>query len=156
MKRIVSLLLAAVLLLGLGVTVFAAGSPTGSGNNNGTPTTPGHRTATKPGMEVDNADDDRIATIPANQIKKTSVANAKKLSDADREAFLAFYEEAKKIEGKKYKNMDNFDHVKFIFTCTGKNVQVLVNGKEMEVEKTGKNTYCAKLTEFGAVAILCD
>ena len=85
MKKIVSLLLAAVLLLGLGVTVFAAGSPTGSGNNNGTPTTPGHRTATKPGMEVDNADDDKIATIPANQIKKTSVANAKKLSDADRD-----------------------------------------------------------------------
>ena len=168
MKKIVSLLLAAVLLLGLGVTVFAVDSPTGSGNNNGTPTTPGHRTATKPGMEVDNADDDKIATIPANQIKKTSVANAKKLSDADREAFLAFYEEAKKIEGKKvkyffwldvpekYKNMEGFDHVKYIFTCTGKNVQVLVNGKEMEVEKTGKNTYFARLTEFGAVAILCD
>ena len=161
MKRIVSLLLAAVLLLGLGVTVFAAGSPTGG---NGQP----KGNAAKPGMKIFNSDDKQIALVPYKDIKRVSVANAKKLSDADEEAFLSFYEEAKKIEGKKvkyfywldipnkYKNMEDFAYGKYVFTCTGKNVQVLVNGKEMEVEKTGKNTYAAKLTEFGAVAILCD
>ncbi len=170
MKRIVSLLLAAVLLLGLGVTVFAAGSPTSDGNkgSGGTATTNVPRTAGKPGMGIYNSDDEKIATVPAGQIKKTAVGNAKKLSDADKEAFLAAYEEAKKVEGKKvkyfywldipekYKNMEDFAYAKYEFTCTGKNVQVTVNGKEMEVEQTGKNTYFAKLTEFGAVAILCD
>jgi hypothetical protein len=160
MKRIVSLLLAAVLLLGLGVTVFAAGSPTGG---NGQPKGP-----VKKGMGIYNAEDERIALVPPGQVKKTAVGNAKRLSDADREAFLAAYEEVKKIEDKKvkyffwldipekYKNMEDFSYAKYEFTCTGKNVQLTVNGKEMEVEKTGKNTYFAKLTEFGAIAILCD
>ncbi len=144
MKRIVSLLLAAVLLLGLGVTVFAAGSPTGG---NGQPKGPA-----KKGMEIYNSDDELIAIVPPGQVKKTAVGNAKRLSDADREAFLAAYEEVKKIEDKKvkyffwldipekYKNMEDFSYAKYEVTGTGKNVQLTVNGKEMEGEKTGKNT----------------
>ncbi len=170
MKKIVSLLLAVALVMGLGITVFAAGSPTedGKSGGDGSATTAVPRTTAKKGMGIFNSDGERIATVPAGQVKKTAVGNAKKLSDADREAFLAAYEEAKKVEGKivkyfywltipnKYKNMDDFSYAEYEFTCTGKNVQVTVNGKEMEVEKIGINKYCAKLTEFGAVAILCD
>ena len=150
MKKIVSLLLAVALVMGLGITVFAAGSPTSDGNKGagGTATTNVPRTPANPGMGVYDADN--------------------KLSDEDKEAFLAAYEEAKKVEGKKvkyffwldipekYKNADDFGYFGYKFTCTGKNVQVTVNGKDMEVEKVGKNTYIAHLTEFGAVAILCD
>ena len=170
MKKIVSLLLAVALVMGLGITVFAAGSPTSEGNtgSGGSATTNVPRTAGQAGMGIYNSEGEKIATVPAGQIKKTAVGNAKKLSDADKEAFLAAYEEAKKVEGKKvkyffwldipekYKNMDDFGYFGYRFTCTGKNVQVTVNGKDMEVEQIGKNTYIAHLTEFGAVAILCD
>lgn len=170
MKKIVSLLLAVALVMGLGITVFAAGSPTSDGNKGagGTATTNVPRTAANTGMGIYDADGNKIATVPANKIKKISVGNANKLSDEDKEAFLAAYEEAKKVEGKKvkyffwldipekYKNADDFGYFGYRFTCTGKNVQVTVNGKDMEVEKVGKNTYIAHLTEFGAVAILCD
>lgn len=171
MKKIVSLLLAVALVMGLGITAFAAGSPTSDGNKggNGSATTNVPRgNGGKPGMGIYNSDDEEIAFVPAGQIKRIAVGNANKLSAEDKEAFLAAYEEAKNIEGKKvkyfywldipeeYKEMDGFAYGKYEFTCTGENVQVTVNGKEMEVEQTGKNTYFAKLTEFGAVAILCD
>ncbi len=160
MKKIVSLLLAVVLVLGLGVTAFAAGSPTGGNGQDKGPT--------KKGMEIYNSDDELIALVPPEEIKRVSVGNANKLSAEEKEAFLAAYEEAKNVEGKKvkyfywldipekYKNMEDFAYAKYEFTCTGKNVQVTMNGKEMEVEQTGKNSYFAKLTEFGAIAILCD
>ena len=160
MKKIVSLLLAVALVMGLGITVFAAGSPT-SGNGQ-------DKQPTKKGMEIYNSDDELIAIVPPEEIKRVSVGNANKLSAEEKEAFLAAYEDAKNVEGKKvkyfywldipekYKNMEDFAYAKYEFTCTGENVQVTVNGKEMEVEQTGKNTYFAKLTEFGAIAILCD
>ena len=142
----------------------------GSGKKGGagtTATTPAKKAA-KPGMGIYNSDGEKIATVPAGQVKKTAVKNAKKLSAENKEAFLAAYEEAKNVEGKKlksfywldipskYKNMEDFGYAEYKFTCTGENVQVTVNGKEMEVEQTGKNSYTAKLTEFGAVAIFCD
>lgn len=165
MKKLISFLLALTLILSLGLTVFAAGSPS-KGETSDTSTAPQPVTAKK-GMEIFNSDDKKIATVPINAVRKTSVGNANKLSVEDKEAFLAAYEEVKKIEGKVVKyfywldipkqyKTDGFAYAKYIFTCTGKNVQVQVNGKEMEVAKTGKYTYEAKLTEFGAVAILCD
>ena len=170
MKKIVSLLLAVALVIGLGITVFAAGSPTSSGNkgSGGTATTNVPRTAAQPTMSTYDSEGNKLSTVPAGKIKKIAVGNANKLSAEDKEAFLAAYEEAKNIEGKKvkyffwldipekYKNADDFGYFGYRFTCTGKNVQVTVNGKDMEVEKIGKNTYIAHLTEFGAVAILCD
>ena len=166
MKRIVSLLLAVVMIMGLGVTVLAAGSPT-AGETSGTTTAAQPRSPMANGMKLYNADGEKIATVPANAVRKTSVGNANKLNDDDREAFLAAYEEAKKIDDKvvkyffwldipeKYKT-DDLAYFSYIFTCTGKNVEVQVNGKDMEVKKIGRYTYEAKLTEFGAVAILCD
>ena len=174
MKKIVSFLLAALMVLSLGSTVLAAGSPTGN-NNAGVPAAPAAPAAEEetaeeteePGMGVFNEDGEQVGTIPADAVKKISVDDADELDDEDKEAFLAAYETAKKMEGKvvkycfwldipeEYKTED-LAYVLYEFTCTGKNVQVFVNDKEMEVEETGKNAYAAKLTEFGAVAILCD
>lgn len=165
MKKFVSFLLALTMVLSLGVTAFAAGSPTKDKTSD--TTSAALPTTGKKGLGLYNSDDELIAVVPANAVRKTSVGNADRLSDEDKEAFLAAYEDAKKVEGKvvkyfywldipeKYKT-DDFAYAKYIFTCTGKNVQLQVNGKEMEVEKVGKFTYEAKLTEFGAIAILCD
>ena len=165
MKKLVSFLLVVIMVLSLGVTAFAAGSPTKDETSSTTTaaTTPTY----KKGMGLFNSDDEKYATVPANAVKKTAVANANKLADEDKEAFLAAYEDAKKVEGKVVKyfywldipeqyKTDEFAYAEYIFTSTGKNIQVTVNGKEMEVEQIGKFTYSAKLTEFGAVAILCD
>lgn len=166
MKKAVSLLLAVVMVMGLGVTVLAAGSPTSSGTS-GTTTAAQPTSPLAKGLGLFNSDDEKYATVPANAVRKTSVGNANKLDDEDKEAFLAAYEDAKNVDNKivkyfywldipgKYKT-DEFAYAKYIFTCTGKNVEVQVNGKDMEVEKIGRYTYSAKLTEFGAVAILCD
>lgn len=167
MKKIVSFLLVAVMVLSFGATVLAAGSPS-AGQTSGTATAPLPAQQKKaPGVGLYDSNGEKVGTVPANKVKKTSVANAGRLSDEDRETFLAVYEQFKAEEGKvvkyfywldipeEYKS-DDIAYYRYEFTCTGKNVQLFVNGKEMEIEKTGKNAYAAKLTEFGAVAILCD
>ena len=58
----------------------------------------------------------------------------------------------------KGEKLEKGTYVRFIFKCDGQNVKVTVNGEEMEVKPVeGKeNTYLAKLTKLGAVAILFD
>ena len=165
MKRIISFGLVLMLILSLGITVLGAGSPT-SGSTSGS-TTSAQPQATARGMDLFDSNDNRIATVPAGSIRKISVANANRLGEEDRAAFLAAYEEARSIEGRvvkyfywldipeKYKT-DDFSYANYIFTCTGSNGSVQVNGKDMEVEMIGRNKYCARLTEFGSLAILCD
>lgn len=164
MKRIITFLLVLVLLLGLSVTAFADKSPSG-GDSSGKTTS--RYPAASNGLTLYNSKDEEIGAVPAKDVKKIAVGNAKKLDESDKEAFLAAYEDAKKVEGKivkyfywldipeKYKT-DDFAYAKYSFTCTGKNVEVTVNGNKMDVEQTGRYTYAAKLTEFGSVAILCD
>ena len=166
MKRIVTFLLIVTLVLGLGVSAAAKDSPS-KDQESATTTAALPKTTGQRGLGLYNSDDKRIATVPANAVRKISVGNAKRLDDDDREAFLAAYEDAKNVDGKivkyfywldipaRYKT-DDFAYAKYIFTCTGKNVEVTVNGKQMEVDKIDRYMYCAKLTEFGAVAILCD
>ncbi len=48
------------------------------------------------------------------------------------------------------------DYIRYDFTCQGENVQLQVNGKDMEVVHVDGADYYAKLTELGAVSILCD
>ena len=116
---------------------------------------------------VDDADE-TVATVPVEEVVIVPVKEANQLSDEDKEAFLAAYEEAKAVEDKvvkyffwvdipeTYKNTDDFSAFKFTFTCTGENVVVLVNGKPMKVVKLANNKYCAYLTEFGALSVLTD
>ena len=123
---------------------------------------------TKEGFVFDIVDDsdETVAVVPAEELIIVPVKEADQLSDEDKEAFLAAYEEAKAVEDKlvkyffwldvpeTYKNVEDFSAFKFTFTCTGDNVVVLVNGKPMKVVKLDGNKYCAYLTEFGAVSIL--
>ena len=155
MKRFISVLLVLTLLLALGVTALAAGSPTGTGKKNDAMT----------GFVVYNKSDKGIVRVPNKDIYRYSIHQADKLDAADQEAFKAAYEDAQKIEGKlvrnvfwldiadEYKNMDDFSYVRYYFGLTGRNIKVSVNGKDMEVVGLGQDQYYAKLTEFGTVVI---
>ena len=155
MKRFISVLLVLTLLLALGVTALAAGSPTGTGKKNDAMT----------GFVVYNKSDKGIVRVPNKDIYRYSIHQADKLDAADQEAFKAAYEDAQKIEGKlvrnvfwldiadEYKNMDDFSYVRYYFTLHGRNVCVSVNGNDMEVVGLGQGQYYAKLTEFGTVVI---
>ena len=84
-----------------------------------------------------------------------------------RYADLFLYEDAQAVEGKVVKyfywvdvpedyKTEDFAWAKYEFKCAGENVEVTVNGNPMEVVHVDGVDYYAKLTEFGAVAIMCD
>ena len=166
MKKLVVVLLVVAVFMSLGVSAMAAGSPTNSGSSSSTSSATPAAVANDRGIY--NAQGEKIATVAPGEIQKVAVGRANSLDDEDKDAFLAAYEDAKNVEGKvvkyffwfdipdSYKEMDGFDYYRYDFTCTGKNVEVQVNGNPMEVVSLGGINYYAKLTEFGPVAILCD
>ena len=164
MKKSLAFVLALVLVCSLSVVAFAAPSTT--------KTSPAevYAAPAKAGGFVicDMATDAVEDEIPAEEVTVVAVDDAATLEDADKEAFLAAYEAAKAVEGKavvdffwlavpEQYTVDAENYLKFSFTCEGENVQVQVNGNDMEVvAEDAPNAYFAKLTELGAVAILCD
>lgn len=170
-KKIFSLVLAFALVMSLGVVAFAA-SPTGSSSASTVDLGWGEFTvaapkADKATAQVCDKDGNVIAELKASDVVILTVAEADKLDDADKEAFLAAYEDAKAVEGKVVKyfywidipeefKTENFGWVRFDFKCAGENVEVTVNGNPMEVVHVEGVDYYAKLTEFGAIAIMCD
>ena len=174
MKKFFSMLLALILVCSLCVSAFAT-SPSAGGTSAVT-------TAALPVTEEDEdtpevkgfaicetATDDVVKEVPADQVKMVPVGEADELEEADKEAFLAAYEDVKKIDDAVVKYFfwlgapeeytpGEGQYFRFIFVCKGENVRVTVNGEEMKVEPVeGKeDTYLAKLTKLGAVAILCD
>ncbi len=175
MKKVFALVLAFALVLSLGVVAFAANSPS-SPTSGGSSSTPDngwgeYTTAVAPpaksGMEIHGADNKVVAVVPEDEMTLLGVADADKLDAEDKEAFLAAYEEAKAVEDKVVQyfywidipedfKTDGFTWFRYDFKCAGKNVEVYVNGHPMEVVHVEGVDYYAKLTEFGAVAILCD
>ena len=158
MKRFVSILLVITVLLALGVPAFAdIPSPTGSGKRDGG--------AAGSGLQIFNSDDKLIAVVPSKEVIRYNIRQADKLDAADKEAFLAAYEAAKNSEDKvvlqvywldipdEYKNLDDFSYAKYYFRCGGRNIELSVNGKDMEIGRLGNCNYYAKLTEFGTVVI---
>ena len=157
MKRFVALVLVLVMAFALTITAFADGSPA-KNDNAGAGT----------GMGIYNSEDKRIAKVPASSVKKTMPSRAYRLDPDDKEAFLDAYEQAKNVEDRvvracywldipeKYKEMEDFAYAKYNFSSRGKNVQLTVNGKEMEVVALGSGQYYAKLTEFGVIVITSD
>lgn len=173
MKKVLALVLVIGVILSLGVTAFAAGSPIAGGGGGAVPdigwgeVTKRTPPAAEKGMELYNAEEKVIATVPEDDITQLAVGEAAKLSDEDEAAFLAAYEDAQAVEGKVVKyfywvdvpeqyKTDDFVWAKYEFKCSGENVEVTVNGNPMEVVHVDGVDYYAKLTEFGAVAILCD
>ena len=176
MKKVFAFVLAFALVMSLGVVAFANSSPV-SPSSSGSDTAAADIGFTTPiaptpaekegGMALYNADEKVYATVPAEDVTEVAVGDADKLSAEDKEAFLAAYEDVKAIEGKVVKyfywvdipesyKTDEFAWAKYEFKCTGENVEVTVNGNPMEVVHVDGVDYYAKLTEFGAVAILCD
>ena len=154
MKKTLAFVLALAIVCSLSVAAFAAGSPVKE-----IPTPAYFGPALKAACPFSYEGNE------AKDVIATAVDKADALEAADKEAFLAAYEAAKAITGKVV--VDFFwvdadyavdaDHpLVYSFECKGENVQVQVNGKDMEVVETADNTYSAKLTELGAVAILCD
>ena len=171
MKKAFALVLTFALVMSLGVVAFAAASPTGATSGSTKDLGWGSFTVPVPAKkatgEVHGADDKIIATVDPADITQIPVGESSKLSPEDEKAFLAAYEEAKAIEGKTVKyfywidipeefKTDDFTWFRFDFKCAGENVEVTVNGHPMEVVHVEGVDYYAKLTEFGAVAIMCD
>ena len=176
MKKILCVVLALVLVCSLGVSAFAVDSPSKDETSADT-------TAALPviaeeeededleaGFAIcDAATDDVMTVIPADQVKMVPVDEADSLEDADKEAFLAEYEKVKEIKDKVVKyffwlqipedyTVDAEHYLRFTFKCKGENVEVTVDGEPMEVVAVEgeADTYFAKLTKLGAVAICCD
>ena len=172
MKKVFALVLAFALVMSLGVTAFAGSSGGGASSASTVDLGWGNFTVAKPapaknGMELYGADDKVIATVPEDLIAIVPVAQAAELNAEDEEAFLAAYEDAQAVEGKVVKyfywidvpedyKTEDFAWAKYEFKCAGENVEVTVNGNPMEVVHVDGVDYYAKLTEFGAVAIMCD
>ena len=171
MKKFFALVLACAVVLSLGVTAFAA-SPTGSSSSSTVDLGWGNFTvaaapAKAAGVPAYGKDDKEVVEVPADSIVLVPVGEADKLDEADKEAFLAAYEDAKAVEGKVVKYFYwigmpeelegvDFAWVRYDFKCAGENVEVTVNGNPMEVVHVDGVDYYAKLTEFGAMAIMCD
>ena len=159
MKRIVSFFLVALLLLSLGVSAMAT---------SGSPTTPTHRGGKGSGLRIYNDEDKLIAVVPWSKVTQLSVGQADQLSAEEKDAFLAAYENVKNMDGKivrkffwldvpqSYKDLEDFAYARWDFGTRGQNVQLSMNGKDMEVNKLGHGQYWAKVTEFGALAIISD
>ena len=117
----------------------------------------------------DAATDEVEGVIPADEVELIAVADAAdKLDEEDAEKFLEEFEKVKAIEDKVVKyffwlkvpedTLKDGEYLKFVFKCKGENVGCTVNGEEMEVVAVegAEDTYFAKLTKLGAVAITCD
>ena len=159
MKKCVSFLLVVCVLLSLGVSAMAAGSPVPK------PPRTGGRGS---GLRIYNSEDKLIAVVPWSKVTQLSVGQADQLSAEEKDAFLAAYEEVKNMEGKivrrffwldvpqSYKDLEDFAYARWDFGTRGQNVQLSMNGKDMEVIRLGHGQYWAKVTEFGALAIISD
>ena len=141
------MLLALILVCSLCVSAFAADSP-GKEESSSTTTAALPVIATEEEEEEkfeirDSATDEVKKVLTRDQVNMIPVGEADKLSDADKEAFLAAYEDSKAVEGVVVKDFFWFDlkgenleegyYVRFPFSCAGENVKLFVNGKEMEV-----------------------
>jgi hypothetical protein len=172
MKKVLAMILVLAAILSLGVSAFADGSPVAPGSDGGNPDLGWADVTTR--VPAAKKEDKLVAYDKDGNVigefelgKEVAVGNADKLSEEDKEAFLAAYEDAQNIKDsvvkdffwlpipKELENVD-FAYVEYKFYCAGKNVKLFVNGHEMEVDHIKGNEYKAKLTEFGAIMITCD
>ena len=186
MKKFLSALLILALVCSFGVSAFATSPAATPVDEEGETTAalpetePENVLVTKEDGETeevfgfaicDAATDEVEGVIPADEVELIAVADAEdELDEEDAAKFLEEYEKVKAIEDKVVKyffwidvDEDNYtvdaeNYLKFVFKCKGENVEVTVNGEPMEVVAVegAEDTYFAKLTKLGAVAITCD
>ena len=176
MKKVAIFILMLALVLSCGVMAFADTSnsspvPTQPPSPSGNGGRAGGGPATLPkanfSLNVYDSSDNLVEEISKDRITYAQVGQANLLAKADKEAFLSAYKDVKAIKDKIVKyffwldvkggyDVPAGDYIRYDFTCKGENVQCQVNGKDMEVVNVEGADYYAKLTELGAVAILCD
>ena len=168
MKRVFAFVLMLTLVCSVGAVAFAGYS---SPNKTVGSTGSGMGTAALPAadfvLEVCNKEDEVIDRVPKQKVVYATIGQAGLLPKADKEAFQSEYKDVRQIKDqvvkyffwlntKNYEEPADFAYYKYNFRCTGENVQVTVNGKDMAVVNVEGSKYFAKLTELGSVAILCD
>lgn len=181
MKKVFALVLAFALVMSMGVLAFAekdvpsAEEPVPVPSEGGAAApdlgwgefTTRVAPPAKKGLELYDAEDKLLVVVPDEEVTLLPVDEAAELDAEAEEAFLAAYEDAKAVEGKVVKyfywidipesyKTEDFAWAKYEFKCAGENVEVTVNGNPMEVVHVDGVDYYAKLTEFGAIAIMCD
>ena len=183
MKKFLCVLLALALVCSLGVSALAVGSPTkDEADEDVTAALPAVAPETVEvtkedgtteealGFALCDAETDAVkGVVPADALELTALDDADDLDDEDAEKFLEEFEKVKALEDKVVKyffwldvpeeyEINGENYLKFVFKCKGENVEVTVDGEPMEVvEVEGEaDTYFAKLTKTGAVAITCD
>lgn len=175
MKKVFAFALVVALVLSIGVTAFADNSPvvrdytrvTADGSSPAPASAPAPASTDESGLEVCNVKDEVIDVVPDSKVVRLSVGQEDLLSDADRAVFMDVLAAARAVTDKlvqsiswlnvkDYEEPADFAYYRLLFSCTGENVQVSVNGKDMEVVHIEDANYYAKLTELGAVTISCD
>lgn len=171
MKKVLAFVLVAALVLSIGVTAFADNSPVVKDYTrvtaDGSASAPAPASTDESGLEVCNVKDEVIDIVPDSKVVRLSVGQENLLSDADRSVFMDALTAARAVTDKlvqsifwlnvkEYEEPEDFAYYRLRFSCTGENVQVSVNGKDMEVVHINDTNYYAKLTELGAVTISCD
>lgn len=168
MKKFLALVLALCLVASLGAVAFAA--PSVQKKEVSEDVTTALPAVPAGGLDVCLFADDSVDhTIPEEAVSLVSLADADSLEAADKEAFLAAFEDAKEIKDQVVKyffwlsadgenaEIAEGQYAAFKFFSKGENVKVLLNGEEVEVVALEEeNGYLAKLPGFGAIAILCD
>ena len=154
MKKMLALLLACCVVLGLGVTAFAENTEV----DLTTPVVPIEK------LETYDADDQLIAEVPDEEITQLAVSEADKLPPEDKDKLLNCYAYAGSqqdemvqycfwLDAPEQYKPENLGWVMMQFRCPGSGVKVYFNSQEVPVYYIGGISYYAKLPEFGAVAI---
>ena len=119
-------------------------------------------------LPVYNAQDEIIKWIRWDHLKWVTLGNANVLSDEETASFKASYEDAKAIDDKIVKYFvwvdirkpavlpEDWAYILIEFPCTGDNVEATINGNPIVIDDLGNNRYGAHISEFGAVAVMCD
>ena len=172
MKKTVAFLMVLTLILSLGASAFAdtlfpdgQGVPPVQIPQGGQPA--GDPFSSIPGLLILLMEDDTIYEfVPISQVTNVDYKDAAKFLDPKtKEAFAAFYKEAKTVEGRKLRKaywfnipdnytLDDEHYAKYLFSCDGSHVEVTVNGDPVEVVSVnGRTSYIAKITARGPIAI---
>ena len=172
MKKTVAFLMVLTLILSLGASAFAdtlfpdgQGVPPVQIPQGGKPA--GDPFSGIPGLLILLMEDDTIYEfVPISQVTNVDYKDAAKFLDPKtKEAFAAFYKEAKTVEGRKLRKaywfnipdnytLDDEHYAKYLFSCDGSHVEVTVNGDPVEVVSVnGRTSYIAKITARGPIAI---
>ena len=172
MKKTVAFLMVLTLILSLGASAFAdtlfpdgQGVPPVQIPQGGQPA--GDPFSGIPGLLILLMEDDTIYEfVPISQVTNVDYKDAAKFLDPKtKEAFAAFYKEAKTVEGRKLRKafwfnipdnytLDDEHYAKYLFSCDGSHVEVTVNGDPVDVVSVnGRTSYIAKITARGPIAI---